>query len=77
MSDHECGRTVLRGSAEEQRAMYDQMVAMLMPQLPPPSDAVESKEVKSMASSTAYTLLRRLRRPDLSPWPSGLTVEAG
>ena len=35
---------VLHGSPEEIRGMYDQLVAMLLPQLPPPSDAVESKD---------------------------------
>src|ERR1700710_736335 len=35
---------VMHGSPEEMRALTDQLVAMLMPQLPPPSDAVESKD---------------------------------
>ncbi|KIV82066.1 hypothetical protein PV11_04202 [Exophiala sideris] len=38
------GRMVMHGSADELRAMYDQLVAMLLPQAPKPSDAVESKD---------------------------------
>lgn len=35
---------VMHGTAEELRAQYDQLVALLLPQFPPPSDAVESKD---------------------------------
>jgi len=34
----------LGGSPEDIRAQYDQLVEILLPQLPPPSDAVESKD---------------------------------
>jgi versiconal hemiacetal acetate esterase len=35
---------VMHGTPEEMRATYDQLVALLLPQLPPPNDAVESKD---------------------------------
>ncbi|EXJ94727.1 hypothetical protein A1O1_03124 [Capronia coronata CBS 617.96] len=38
------GRMVLHGTPEDIRGQYDQLVAVLLPQLPPPSDAVESKD---------------------------------
>ena len=34
---------VMHGSPQDLRNMYDQLVAMLLPQLPPPSDAVDAK----------------------------------
>ncbi|KIY03174.1 uncharacterized protein Z520_01641 [Fonsecaea multimorphosa CBS 102226] len=38
------GRMVMTGTPEEIRAQYDQLVGLLLPQLPPPSEAVESKD---------------------------------
>lgn len=35
---------MLAGTPQEIRGQTDQLVAMLIPQLPPPSDAVESKD---------------------------------
>jgi versiconal hemiacetal acetate esterase len=38
------GRAILKGSPEEIKAMYDGLVQALLPQLPKPSENVESKD---------------------------------
>lgn len=38
------GRSAIKGTAEEMQAQFDGLIAMLLPQLPPPSPNVEAKD---------------------------------
>ena len=57
------GRAILKGSVAEIRGMNDALIQALLPQLPKPSENVESKD--GQADGVPYRLY----------WPKGATSE--
>lgn len=67
------GRMVMHGSVKDIRDMYDNLVAMLMPQLPPPSDATESFDGEVEGVKYRVYTPKEAAKQDPSQLPSGLT----
>lgn len=69
------GRMVLGGTPEEIRAQNDQLVQLLIPQLPPPSDAVESKDGE--VDGIKYRLYTPKEASKQGPLPVGVWTHGG
>ncbi|KAK5189348.1 Telomerase-binding protein [Exophiala xenobiotica] len=69
------GRMVLKGSAEEIRAQTEQLIQILLPQLPPPSDAVESKDGE--VDGIKYRLYTPKEASKQGPLPVGIWTHGG
>jgi len=69
------GRVVMHGTPDELKAQYDQLVAMLMPQLPPPSDAVESKDGET--EGIKYRLYTPKEAAKSGPLPVAIWTHGG
>lgn len=66
---------VLGGTPEDIKGQYDQLVAALLPQLPPPSDAVESKDGE--VDGIKYRLYTPKEASKQGPLPVGIWTHGG
>merc|ERR1712000_799788 len=69
------GRMVLKGSAEDIRAQIQQLIQILLPQLPPPSDAVESKDGE--VDGIKYRLYTPKEASKQGPLPVAIRTHGG
>ncbi|KAL2441696.1 Versiconal hemiacetal acetate esterase [Exophiala dermatitidis] len=69
------GRMCLHGTPEEIRGQYEQLVQLLLPQLPQPSDAVESKDGE--VDGIKYRLYTPKEASKQGPLPVGIWTHGG
>ena len=69
------GRTVIHGTPEVIKAQYEGLVAFLIPQLPPPSDAVDAQEGE--VDGIKYRLYTPKEAAKGGPLPVGVWTHGG